>query len=528
MDKRNIAGQAHKKKVLFAAGCVFLLGLAVFCRFFWLGRIPSGVFIDEAGKGYDAWCIANFGVDRFWYRLPVYFVNFGQGQDALYTYLYALILKLTGGDPELFTLRLPAAIFGVLNVACSMKLGQWSLGKKGCLLAGLITGVCPVYIMSSRWALESYLLYTMCTVCVTCLTAAIRTGNGWRKNVVFAITGLLMGITLYTYAMSYIVLPFFLLFGLGYLLYLKQISLKQIFLLGVPVALAAIPLILLLWINHTQTGAIATRFFTIPSLPEYRGGDITFSHFLMSPLPMLKSMFFNDYLGYSAYNGFYTLYIMSVPLAVVGFGVCVVRSIRAVRKKKFDVQVLILCFFAAVVLMGRFMNGEWANINQINAVFFPLWFFIVDGILWIGGKIRRLAFQRAYYGIMVGSYLVSLVFFMYTYLYKQPIRFQPLFKEGWEFIGEECDYEYCYADYGVQKIFYLFDTAPNPYEEPFDLNHQEAHGRVNCYMNDYTQIAPENVYIVTWSNEEWMNKLKESELEFQEKEFEGYTVFYKD
>lgn len=516
------------KKRIFAAGCIVLIGLAVFLRFFMLGKAPAGINIDEAGCGYDAWCIANFGVDRFWYRLPVYFVNFGQGQNALYTYLYACVLKLTGGTPDLFTMRLPAAALGVAMVACAMKIGHWSLGKKGCLAAGMITAVCPVYIMSSRWALESYLLYVMCTVSVTCLIGIVGMEKSWKKNVAFAGTGFLFGMTLYTYAMAYMVLPFFLLFGLAYLLYIRKITLRQIVLLGIPIAVAAVPLVILLWINSRQLGTVATCFFTIPSLPEYRGGDITFSHFLMSPLPMLKSMFFNDYLGYSAYDGFYTLYIMSVPLAVVGFGVCLIRSIRAVREKKFDVQVLILCFFAAVVLMGRFMNGEWANINQINAVFFPLWFFIVDGILWIGGKIRRLAFQRAYYGIMVGSYLVSLVFFMYTYLYKQPIRFQPLFKEGWEFIGEECDYEYCYADYGVQKIFYLFDTAPNPYEEPFDLNHQEAHGRVNCYMNDYTQIAPENVYIVTWSNEEWMNKLKESGLEFQEKEFEGYTVFYKD
>lgn len=84
------------KKRIFGAGCILLIGLAVFLRFFMLGKAPVGINIDEAGCGYDAWCIANFGVDRFWYRLPVYFVNFGQGQNALYTYLYAGLLKLTG------------------------------------------------------------------------------------------------------------------------------------------------------------------------------------------------------------------------------------------------------------------------------------------------------------------------------------------------------------------------------------------------------------------------------------------------
>lgn len=48
------------------------------------------------------------------------------------------------------------------------------MAKKGCLAAGLITADCPVYIMSSRWALKSYQLYVMCTVSVTCLIGTLR------------------------------------------------------------------------------------------------------------------------------------------------------------------------------------------------------------------------------------------------------------------------------------------------------------------------------------------------------------------
>lgn len=518
---------SKKKNIWFAAGCVFIGLVAVFVRFYRLGQIPYGIHIDEAGMGYDAWCIANYGMDRYQNSYPLYFINFGQGQNALYTYLYALILKITGGVPDPFTMRLPAALVGLLMVLCSMKLGEWAFGKGGCLTAGLITAVCPVYIMSSRWALESYLMYGVCTLAVTSLAGAVRAGRGWKKNLGFVCTGLLMGLSLYTYAMAYIVLPFFLLFALAYLLYLKKISLLQIVGMGIPIGIMAMPLILMLLINSRGLGTVSIGCFTIPALPEYRGGDITFSHFLLSPIPMLKSMFFNDYLGYSAYDGFYTLYIISLPFALVGLVTCAVRSVCALRERRFDVQALILCFFLAVMLMGRFINGAMANINQINAVFFPLWFFIMDGIWQTGSFIRKVTGQRLYYGGVAAAYLVSLVFFLNTYWVKEPVTFQMHFQRGWDFIRESCEYKVCYADYGGQKIYYLYDTVPDPGQQIFTLDHQEYYGNVNCYVNQYTVIDPENVYIVQWSNEEWMDKLRGSDAGFKEKGFDGYTVFYK-
>lgn len=515
-----------KKNIWFAAGCVLIGALAVFLRFYRLGLVPSGIHIDEAGMGYDAWCIANFGMDRYQNSYPLYFINFGQGQNALYTYLYALILKITGGMPDAFTMRLPAAVIGLGMIGCAMKLGEWAWGRRGCLTAGLLTAVCPVFIMSSRWALESYLMYGLCTFAVTCLVWAVRAKEGWKKNTAFVCSGALVGLTLYTYAVAYIVMPFFLLFVLAYLLYIRKITLLQIIGMGIPAGIMALPLLLMLWINSKGLGTVSIGCFTIPALPEYRGGDITFSHFLLSPLPMLKSMFFNDYLGYSAYDGFYTLYLISLPFAAVGFVVCLVRSVRSIRQRIFDIQTVILCFFLAVMLMGRFINGAMANINQINAVYFPLWFLVMDGIWQVGSFLKKKFWHRIYDIGVTAAYLVSLICFLYTYWVKDPVAFQMNYQEGWEFIGENCTYEACYADYNGQKIYYLFDAAPDPRKQVFTLDHQEYYRNVNCYVNEYTVISPENVYIVNWSNQEWMQKLRSCSYPFAEKEFDGYTVFY--
>ena len=71
-----------------------------------IGKNPHGLHVDEAGALYDAICLSKYGVDRYLYKLPVYFVNFGGGQNALYTYLAAICIKLFGVSATIF--RLPA------------------------------------------------------------------------------------------------------------------------------------------------------------------------------------------------------------------------------------------------------------------------------------------------------------------------------------------------------------------------------------------------------------------------------------
>ena len=51
------------------------------------GEFPKWIHVDEAGMAYDAYCIANYGVDRYLNSYPVYLQNFGGGQSALACYI---------------------------------------------------------------------------------------------------------------------------------------------------------------------------------------------------------------------------------------------------------------------------------------------------------------------------------------------------------------------------------------------------------------------------------------------------------
>ena len=71
---------------------IILVCFAVFTRLYKIEELLNGLHVDEVGMGYDAFCIANYGVDRYLHHFPVYMINFGGGQSALYTYLAAIMV----------------------------------------------------------------------------------------------------------------------------------------------------------------------------------------------------------------------------------------------------------------------------------------------------------------------------------------------------------------------------------------------------------------------------------------------------
>ena len=61
---------------------------------------------------HDAYCIANYGTDRYGNSNPVYMINYGGGQSALYTYLAAILIKVFGYS--LTVIRIPALVFSII------------------------------------------------------------------------------------------------------------------------------------------------------------------------------------------------------------------------------------------------------------------------------------------------------------------------------------------------------------------------------------------------------------------------------
>ena len=88
---KNLCKQNWYQITLLILFCVTVL-----LRFYKLTVLPDVLHIDEAALGYNSWCLANYGTDRYLNVLPFYPQNFYGGQSPLYTYLVVLLIKFFG------------------------------------------------------------------------------------------------------------------------------------------------------------------------------------------------------------------------------------------------------------------------------------------------------------------------------------------------------------------------------------------------------------------------------------------------
>ena len=157
---------------LLATQLVLFIGVA--SRLVYL-EYPFGINLDEAIAGYDAWCLANYGVDQHLYSYPVYLKSWGSGQSALYAYLSAPLIKLFGLSLPMH--RLPMAIISSVALFC------FYFALKKANIKGLFVFLCilflafnPWHFTASRWALDcnlapSFLLIATCVIIIAYYTA---------------------------------------------------------------------------------------------------------------------------------------------------------------------------------------------------------------------------------------------------------------------------------------------------------------------------------------------------------------------
>lgn len=60
-----------------------ILLIAILSRILFLEQFPDGIEQDEAGLMYDAYCMAEYGTDRYLNENPVYLINFWGGGSGI-------------------------------------------------------------------------------------------------------------------------------------------------------------------------------------------------------------------------------------------------------------------------------------------------------------------------------------------------------------------------------------------------------------------------------------------------------------
>lgn len=349
-----------------------LLLFSLFLHIYRLGELPKGMDVDEVGMAYDSWCIGHYGVDRYLKSLPVYLNNYGGGQSVMYCYL--AIPFVMAGSFNAAMARMPGLIFSMITGVVGFALIKKIRGRAAGLIYLFLFAALPYFTQSGRVALDCNLMLGCVVIILYILEFCL--GQDEKALGCYLLLGIVTGISLYSYALSNMILPLFFLLLYPFLrLFGKKISLKQILVFFIPAFVIAIPLILVQVVNILELPDMMIGPFTIPRIHFYRLTEISFSEIRPNITYIYQSLFTSDNQEFDSFPQFGSLYIISLPMIVAGGVITLVRCVRAMKKKVliFDGVILLFTFvmFAiALVLLG-------VTTYRINAVFFGLTFLIM-------------------------------------------------------------------------------------------------------------------------------------------------------
>lgn len=383
-----------------------LLLFAGFLRIYRIGALPLEMHIDEAGLGLNAWSLANFGTDRYGNFMPVCPSNFYGEQSAFYTYFCALLVKLFGLN--IYTLRMPGVIMGILTVLFGALLMRERWGEKGLFAGAALLGIFPYFVMNCRFALDCNAMLGTVTIALYGLARLIKRAEREPERKLygyFALTGVLFGIALYTYVIAAIVIALFcVLFGLAYLLHKRErrfLRFQQLLFLALPLTVMVIPLVLVVCVNYFDLEPIVTPFFSVPKMMTNRTEEVAFT---LSSLPgKLRALLYPLTTDgkYGSSDRFWTMYRQSVPLIAAGIFFTARDALKKLREHRLDQEICLL-FLAVSEVILFVLCGQYNY--HINGIFIALACFCVSGILSLSSLMKSSKIRLLYGGLLFCLY----------------------------------------------------------------------------------------------------------------------------
>lgn len=367
---------------------LIFLGIILISTIYKFGEFPESIHVDEAGMAYDAYCIANYGVDRYLNSYPVYLQNFGGGQSVLACYIAALFVKIIGAN--MIAYRLPALIIYILGIIASYFLVVKNKDKKTALLFTFLIITCPWNIVNARWTLDCNLYAGMFMISLFFM-------NNAKKNYQYILAGIFLGITLYTYCLSWITLPIFLIVWSIYILYLKKINIKQLILIGIPVLILAMPLIYFLLLNYGIVSQTKIGLVTIPKLIEFRVGEITISNIVKNGLESIQVIFLYKE----------TIYLPYILLFIIGYVKSFIVTVKKIKEKQYTITTVM--FIAFTTLLIGLLVTKIPTPNKANVLYILILYFVAIAIFEICKNSKVL-----FIAILV---LITIMFAKFEYKY---------------------------------------------------------------------------------------------------------------
>ncbi len=486
---------------------IILFSIILITSFYNLSVTPTSIHIDEAGMAYDALSLSTDGVDRYLNKNPIYFINFGGGQSVMMGYLVSFLLNIF--EFSLFIVRTPGVILKIILMICGF---FFLKDKKQRLLFLFILTINPYFMMQSRFGLDCNLMVGFLTI------ASFLLHNSIIKNKSLILPGIFFGLTLYTYALSFITVPIYLAIVCSYLLYIKKISIKKLIIFGIPIFLLAMPLILMILVNSGVIPEI-NSFITIPEMTSYRGSEISLNnifinlYILLSIVSFDMPFVFGDLLNYNASLEFGTIYFIGIPFFLVGI-ISVFKDVKkSIKLKEYNLNLLISCWFTASLICQLLIVQP--NINKANAIMFPVVYFVFLGIY--------KAFLKHKNIIVPVIVLFSFNFILFLSFY---FNNHTTANNGYDLFYTDFNNALEYSLSLEEDLFYVEGRAiySNLYLQtnPYKYSEYKVVGEKQTHIYDLSIIDKEAGYIVHKDSE---INLKLSDYKYKEI-FGKYIVYY--
>lgn len=364
---------------------IVILFITVIYKF---GTYPNYIGVDEAGMAYDAYCISNYGVDRYLNSYPLYLTNFGSGQSVLCAYITVFFIKIFGAN--IISYRMPTLLIYLLGVIASYFLVKDSKNKKNALLFTFLIITCPWNIVNARQALDCNLYGGMLMIDLFLMNRA-------KKNYQYILAGISVGITLYTYCLTWITMPIFLAVWSLYMLYIKKIKFKELVIFAIPIIIFAIPLIYFLLLNYGIVDSGKLGIFTVPILPDFRGGQISISNIFTLTADNLQTIFLAEN----------TIYLTYIPLFIIGYIASIIKTIKNTEKKIYSLNTVMTIAFTTIFIGLMLVNIPTAN--KANALYIPILYFVIVGLEYV--------FKNSKILLIIVILLITILFINFEYNY---------------------------------------------------------------------------------------------------------------
>lgn len=349
-----------KKNKFSAIYYTVILIVFFLSRLVCLSKLPRGMHIDEISMGYNVWSLSRYGTDRYGVSYPIYFDNDGSGQSSLYIYVATILAKVFGYS--IVTLRLPAVLFGLLLLIFVSLSAYKMFGKNCAYIASAVVTVMPVFVMGERFAFDCNAFLPMFSM-VLYFGIKSTESDKWYYQVLL---GLSISLCFYSYILSLIIIPSFLLVTLIYLFLYKRISLSKVGMVFLTAGIFSLPMICYILVltgvlSSFNIGAISITPASIQRVSEvgYQGKPLSI---------ILKNLFeITDHDNYNfvaneKFGVFYANRVfgglsLSQVLLLIAFvfvlTVCIIKN----KRKEFNYETIIIIALFSTLTPLYFTEG---------------------------------------------------------------------------------------------------------------------------------------------------------------------------